>query len=114
MKTPEELNAIKAEVEAVNKNLANLNEEELEQVSGGTEVLWPIEFTAGQRINLMEITPDYVDMYVIVKRTTLASCGNDRVPVTLHRRYLRLGSLCEGEIETDYSAIELYNAQSRQ
>ena len=35
MKTKEELNAIKEEVEAVSKKLAELSEEELEQVSGG-------------------------------------------------------------------------------
>ena len=36
MKTPEELNAIKNEVKALNKKLAELNEEELAQVSGGS------------------------------------------------------------------------------
>ena len=35
MKTKEELNALKEEVEAVNKKLAELTEEELAQVSGG-------------------------------------------------------------------------------
>ena len=35
MKTKEELNAIKNEVEALNKKLAELNEDELKQVSGG-------------------------------------------------------------------------------
>ena len=35
MKTEEELNAIKVEVETVNKKLAELTDEELEQVSGG-------------------------------------------------------------------------------
>ena len=35
MKTKEELNALKEEVKAVNKKLAELTEEELEQVSGG-------------------------------------------------------------------------------
>ena len=35
MKTKEELNALKAEVETVNKKLAELTEEELEQVAGG-------------------------------------------------------------------------------
>ena len=34
-KTQEELNAIKEEVEAMNKKLAELTEEELKQVSGG-------------------------------------------------------------------------------
>ena len=35
MKTKEELSALKAEVETLNKKLAKLSEEELEQVSGG-------------------------------------------------------------------------------
>ena len=36
MKTAEELKALKEEVEALNKKLAELSEEELKQVSGGT------------------------------------------------------------------------------
>ena len=35
MKTKEELNALKEEVETLNTKLAELSEEELEQVSGG-------------------------------------------------------------------------------
>ena len=35
MKTKEELNALKEEVEALNKKLAELTEEELAQVAGG-------------------------------------------------------------------------------
>ena len=35
MKTKEELNALKNEVEALNKKLGELNEEELAQVGGG-------------------------------------------------------------------------------
>ena len=38
MKTKEELNAIKAEVETLNKKLAALSEEELEQVNGGLKL----------------------------------------------------------------------------
>ena len=38
MKTKEELNAIKAEVETLNKKLAELSEEELEQVNGGLKL----------------------------------------------------------------------------
>ena len=37
MKTKEELNALKNEVKALNKKLAELTEEELEQVAGGTK-----------------------------------------------------------------------------
>lgn len=39
MKTAEELNSIKEEVETLNKKLAELTEEELEQVVGGTDGL---------------------------------------------------------------------------
>ena len=35
MKTKEELNAIKEEIETLNNKLAELNEEELKQVAGG-------------------------------------------------------------------------------
>ena len=35
MKTKEELNALKEEVETLNKKLAELSEDELEQVNGG-------------------------------------------------------------------------------
>ena len=37
MKTKEELNAIKEELEALNRKLAELSEEELAQVSGGLD-----------------------------------------------------------------------------
>ena len=36
MKTKEELNELKEEVEALNKKLAELTDDELEQVSGGS------------------------------------------------------------------------------
>ena len=42
MKTKEELNALKEEVEALNKKLAELTEEELAQVSGGYKKV-PVE-----------------------------------------------------------------------
>ena len=38
MKTKEELNALKEEVEALNKKLHELTEEELKQVSGGVSI----------------------------------------------------------------------------
>ena len=38
MKSKEELNAIKEEVETLNKKLAALSEEELEQVNGGLKL----------------------------------------------------------------------------
>ena len=45
MKTKEELNALKEEVETLNKKLAELTEEELNQVTGGVN---PTDFTIGQ------------------------------------------------------------------
>ena len=45
MKTNEEINALKEEVETVSKKLHELNEEELSQVSGGFENL--IKLIAG-------------------------------------------------------------------
>ena len=44
MKTKEELNALKKEVEAVNDKLAELTEEELAQVSGGWSMPLDIHF----------------------------------------------------------------------
>ena len=45
MKTKEELNALKIEVEALNKKLAELTEDELKQVSGGSWVYKDIEIS---------------------------------------------------------------------
>ena len=42
MKTKEELNALKNEIEALNAKLAELSEDELKQISGG-ETWWPVE-----------------------------------------------------------------------
>ena len=44
-KTQEELNALKEEVESLNKKLHELTEEELAQVSGGSWVYEDIEIT---------------------------------------------------------------------
>ena len=44
-KTKEELNAIKEEVETVNKKLRELTDEELEQVNGGCTLTSPEEFS---------------------------------------------------------------------
>ena len=41
MKTKEELTALKEEVETLNKKLAELTEEELEQVAGGSYDVLP-------------------------------------------------------------------------
>ena len=40
MKTKKELNALKEEVEALNNKLAELNEDELQQVIGGYEIFF--------------------------------------------------------------------------
>ena len=50
MKTNEELNAIREEVEALRSKLTELNEDELAQVAGGTaplQTLIPIIFLSG-------------------------------------------------------------------
>ena len=41
MKTKEELNALKEEVEALSKKLRELTEEELKQVTGGETIFTP-------------------------------------------------------------------------
>ena len=40
MKTKEELNALKEEIESLNKKLAGLTEEEMEQITGGGQNYW--------------------------------------------------------------------------
>ena len=42
MKTKEELNALKEEVETQNKKLAELTDEELAQVTGGKKIIQPV------------------------------------------------------------------------
>ena len=42
MKTEEELNVLKAEVETLNKKFADLSKEELEQIVGGSAVYCPM------------------------------------------------------------------------
>ena len=49
MKTKEELNALKEEVETVNKKLHELNDEELAQVSGGATACRMDCFGQGRR-----------------------------------------------------------------
>ena len=52
MKTKEELNAIKNEVETVSRKLAQLNEEELSQVSGGMSERELLELAMKQQIDI--------------------------------------------------------------
>ncbi len=49
MKTKEELNALKEEVEAMNKKLAELTEDELRLVVGGTEVEFFFDDQSGDK-----------------------------------------------------------------
>ena len=56
MKTKEELNVLKAEVETLNKKLAELTDEELSQVAGGS--IWPSDahyFDLGGRALLLTV-----------------------------------------------------------
>ena len=52
MKTKEELNALKEEVEAVNKKLHELTDEELEKVAGG------VRFFDDPTLNMGHNTPE--------------------------------------------------------
>ena len=57
MKTKEELNALKEEVENVNRKLHELSEEELEQVNGGFENLIKIAGLVAQPIGVAITLP---------------------------------------------------------
>ena len=56
MKTKEELNALKEEVETVNKKLQDLTEEELEQVTGGRP-------SAGIPLSVLSTAPVLLKLY---------------------------------------------------
>ena len=49
--TPEELNDLKEEIEALNKKLAVLTDEELAQVSGGSWLKLPLNMKYGPSVN---------------------------------------------------------------
>ena len=57
MKTPEELTALKEEVEALNRKLSELSEDELQMVSGGISAVMP--FIVGTRTP--ELSPLFTD-----------------------------------------------------
>ena len=60
MKTAEELNALKEEVENVNRKLHELSEEELEQVNGGFEnLIKTIVGLAAQKIEVPITLPKH-------------------------------------------------------
>ena len=60
MKTKEELDALKEEVEALNKKLAELSEEELEEVAGG-ETWWPVDQKQpnGDKVSFFSLLPKF-------------------------------------------------------
>ena len=62
MKSKEELNALKEEVETLNKKLAELTEDELAQVSGGVEHGFEDE-GFGDTIRGTPFDPGYVEYY---------------------------------------------------
>ena len=61
MKTKEELNAIKNEVEAVGRKLAELTEDELQQIAGGTVTLQNMPPKQGNEKYVMSFTPSTND-----------------------------------------------------
>ena len=73
MKTEEELNALKEEVETVNKKLAELSEDELMQVTGG------FAFDRGF------ITPYYTDGFTVDE-------GADTMPFDCNGYFFKLSS----------------------
>lgn len=60
MKTKEELNALKEEVETMNRKLAELSEDELKQVSSGTITPGEVKVCplCGEQYKLFHMCPD--------------------------------------------------------
>ena len=63
MKTEEELNALKEEVESMNKKLADLTDEELKQVSGGAYEGGDTCFLCGGKLEFVIHTSGLVSWY---------------------------------------------------
>ena len=61
MKTKEELNALKEEVETVNKKLQELTEEELAQVTGGSKKADIISIATGMIIEIKTGVDEFVE-----------------------------------------------------
>ena len=79
MKSKEELNALKEEVETVNRKLHELTEEELTQVSGGViipESLINIGNEENYELNLFELPSDV--MHSDVMKVIVESLNPDR------------------------------------
>mgnify|MGYP003294615833 CR=1 FL=1 len=63
MKSKEELNALKAEVETLNKKLAELTEDELTQVTGGTDTYF---------FHIVKLDPDKLDLSIGVSKGVIS------------------------------------------
>lgn len=63
MKTKVELNAIKEEVEAVSKKLRELTEDELTQVTGGTDTYY---------FRIVKLDPDKLDLSIGVSKGVIS------------------------------------------
>ena len=63
MKTKEELNALKEEMETLSKKLAELNEEEMKQVTGGAYEGGDICFLCGGKLEFTVHTSGGVSWY---------------------------------------------------
>ena len=63
MKTKEELNALKEEIEALNKKLAELTEEELAQVTGGHDM--PLKHEGEKYVMQTFVRPENNEQYDI-------------------------------------------------
>ena len=68
MKTKEELNKLKEEVEAVNEKLQELTEEEIAQVNGGgTDPLYVVDGVKIMTDGLGNINPDDIESIQVLK-----------------------------------------------
>ena len=81
MKTPEELNVLKEEIETLNKKLAELTKEELAQVAGGegaVTMCWCPECGG-----LLKQLTDFIDPYPVYMCTVCQKIFDERPqPVT--------------------------------
>ena len=81
MKTPEELNVLKEEIETLNKKLAELTKEELAQVTGGegaVTMCWCTECGG-----LLKQLTDFIDPYPVYMCTVCQKIFDERPqPVT--------------------------------
>ncbi len=106
MKTKEELNALKEEVETLNKKLAELTEEELEQVSGGniTVTNVPVGQTTVLGLVLSDINKRTRTLYGTAQctSTTEFSYSADAAVTDLNGHALSVDALNIGDIVNLY------------